>query len=164
MMRMEEREAALSALAEGYHERAARLLDVRELGGQLVKVYAIEAPGRSVDPGSEEVAAWLRLAEAQLARESAVGSTGLGCVILHAGGDGDYVLVHTWVESYMSRLAVFTGPAGVPGELRPGPAGLAPCVWEASVLAQERDAYVRRVLAGSGPLAGRVAAWRDDTL
>lgn len=64
----------------------------------------------------------------------------------------------------MSDLAVFTGPAERPDELRPGRTGLAPCVWEAAVLAHERDAYSRHVLDATGPLAARLAAWRSDTV
>jgi hypothetical protein len=89
---------------------------------------------------------------------------GLGCVILHAGGDGDYVLVHSWVEGYMSRLAVLTGPMDRPEELRPASSGLAPCVWEAAVLAHEREAYVRCVLAGNGPFQRRLDTWSAAAL
>ncbi|NGO48966.1 hypothetical protein [Streptomyces ureilyticus] len=45
---------------------------------------------------------------------------------MHAGGDGDYVLVHTWIEALMSDLASFAGPAGQPDQLRPGRTGLGP--------------------------------------
>ncbi|MGW6354654.1 hypothetical protein ACWFR5_05455 [Streptomyces sp. NPDC055092] len=83
-------------------------------------------------------------------------------VLLHAGGDGDYVLVHTWIEGHMSDLAVFTGPAGHPELLRPGRTGLAPCVWEAAVLGHERTAFTRHVLDGTGPLADRLADWSAD--
>jgi hypothetical protein len=85
-------------------------------------------------------------------------------LIVHAGGDGDYVLVHTWIEDHMSDLAVFTGPAGRPEELRPGRSGLAPCVWEAAVLAHEREALSRHVLGGTGALPDRLAAWSADTV
>jgi len=64
----------------------------------------------------------------------------------------------------MSRLAVFNGPMGDPGALRPASTGLAPCVWEAAVLAQERAAFVRHVLGGEGPLESRVQAWSSDVL
>ncbi|AOR36344.1 hypothetical protein BFF78_39525 [Streptomyces fodineus] len=35
-----------------------------------------------------------------------------------------HILVHSWIEGHMSDHAVFTGPA----EVRPGRAGLAPCI------------------------------------
>jgi hypothetical protein len=92
------------------------------------------------------------------------GSLGLAVLLVHAGGDGDYVLVHTWIEGYMSDLAVFVGPAGDAARLRPGRSGLAPCVWEAAVLAHERDAVTRHVLDGRGALDERLAAWRGDVL
>ncbi|WP_254705789.1 hypothetical protein [Streptomyces vilmorinianum] len=153
-------EAALLALARGHHARTARAWGTREAGGQLVKVYAIEAPGRTV--GEAELAPALRVAADQLALGRHAGALGLAVLILHAGGDGDYVLVHSWIEGHMSELAIWTGPAGRPEELRPGRRGLAPCVWEAAVLAHEREAFVRRILDGTGTAAERVRAWADD--
>ncbi|MEV5977272.1 hypothetical protein [Streptomyces sp. NPDC052114] len=154
--------AGLFDLAEAHHARAVRALGTREAGGHLVKVYAVEAPGRTVTEEAEATA--LGLAGSHLALGRARGSLGLAVLIVHAGGDGDYVLVHTWIEGYMSDLAVFVGPAGQSGELRPGRAGLAPCVWEAAVLAHERDAFARHVLDGTGPMAERLAAWRVDVV
>lgn len=153
---------ALLALGKEHHGRPVRPLGTRELAGHLVKVYALSAPGRTV--AEADTAAALRIAEAHLALGRTRGSLGLAVLIVHAGGDGDYVLVHSWIEGLMSDLAVFTGPAGRPDELRPGRTGLAPCVWEAAVLAHERDAYSRHVLDATGPLAVRLAAWRSDTV
>ncbi|MGW0710950.1 hypothetical protein ACWD4G_34195 [Streptomyces sp. NPDC002643] len=153
---------ALLALAEGHHGRAVRPMGAREAGGHLVKVYAVEAPGREVTERDADTA--LGIAGAHLELGPARGSLGLAVVIVHAGGDGDYVLVHTWIEGYMSDLAVFTGPAGKPELLRPGRTGLAPCVWEAAVLAHERDAFSQHVLDGEGPIPDRLTAWRDDVL
>jgi hypothetical protein len=153
---------ALDQLAAGYHQRPARLLSLQHLGGQRAKVYAVEAPGRTVDLESWDRGLGLAALALQSHRET--GGLGLACVILHAGGDGDYVLAHSWVEGYMSRLAVFTGPMGEPDALRPASTGLAPCVWEGAVLAQERNAFVRHVLGGDGPLENRVEAWSSDVL
>ncbi|MEV0705388.1 hypothetical protein AB0I53_46785 [Saccharopolyspora sp. NPDC050389] len=153
---------ALLALADGYHARAVRPLGTRPVAGHLVKPYAIEAPGRSVT--DEGLQAALRVAADHLASAQLRGSLGLAVLLVHAGGDGDYVLVHTWIEGYMSDLAVFVGPPGDAAQLRPGRSGLAPCVWEAAVLAHERDAVIRHVLAGRGALDERLAAWRGDVL
>ncbi|CAL9353846.1 hypothetical protein [Streptomyces sp. enrichment culture] len=155
-------EKVLLALAEGHHARRVRPLGTHEAAGHLVKAYAIEAPGRTVS--ERDAGAALRIAQEQLRSAGQRGTTGLAVLIAHAGGDGDYLLLHTWIEAYMSDLTVLTGPAGDPERLRPGRAGLAPCVWEAAVLAHEREAYVRRVLDGTGPLGERLAAWGADTL
>ena len=152
----------LLTLAAGYHARTVRPLDVTTLAGHTVKAYAIEAPGRTVTAADAEAAR--RIAADHLASACRRGSLGLAVLLVHLGGDGDYVLVHTWIEGYMSDLAVFTGPAGDPGALRPGRTGLAPCVWEAAVLAHERDAFSRHVLDGDGTLEDRLAAWRGDVL
>lgn len=153
---------ALLALAGSHHARATRPLGTGEAAGHLVKVYALEAPGRSVSEQDTEAA--LRIAGAHLELGRVRGSLGLAVLIVHAGGDGDYVLVHTWIEGHMSDLAVFTGPAGRPEQLRPGRTGLAPCVWEAAVLSHERDAFSRHVLDGTGPLAERLVSWGADTV
>ncbi|MFI9000035.1 hypothetical protein [Streptomyces sp. NPDC053541] len=153
---------AVMALAEGHHARTVRALGAREVAGHLLKVYGIEAPGRAV--GEAEAAPALALAADHLALGRHRGSLGLAVLLVHVGGDGDYVLVHSWIEGHMSDLAVWTGPAGRPAELRPGRAGLAPCVWEAAVLAHEREAFVRHLLDGTGPGAVRVSAWAADTL
>ncbi|GAA2308260.1 hypothetical protein OG879_00550 [Streptomyces caniferus] len=153
---------ALLAPAEGYHARAVRPLGGREVSGHLVKPYAIEAPGRRVTDVDLQTA--LRVAAGHLASASLRGSLGLAVLLVHVGGDGDYVLVHTWIEGYMSDLAVFAGPTGEAARLRPGRSGLAPCVWEAAVLAHERDAVIRHLWDGRGPLDARLAAWRGDVL
>ncbi|MCF2532745.1 hypothetical protein [Yinghuangia soli] len=152
--------AALAALAGEFHARGVRAAGVHDVAGHLVKAYVIEAPGRSVT--AEDEAAALDLAGAHLAGGRARGTLGLAVLLMHAGGDGDYVIVHSWIEGYMSDLAVFLGPAGRPAELRPGRTGLAPCVWEADVLAHERTAFARSVLDGSGPMPERLAAWAAD--
>ncbi|MFD3948155.1 hypothetical protein [Streptomyces sp. NPDC058579] len=68
-------EKALMALAEGHHTRTARAWGTREAGGHLVKVYAIEAPGRTV--GEADLGPALRLAADQLALGRRAGALGL---------------------------------------------------------------------------------------
>ncbi|WP_247698224.1 hypothetical protein [Streptomyces sp. RK75] len=114
----------LLTLGAGYHSRAVSPLGTQETAGHLVKVYAIEAPGRTVAERGKSAA--LRLAADHLAAGGARGSLGLAVLLVHAGGDGDYVLVHTWIEGYMSDLAVFTGPAGAPRSAAAGAAGPGP--------------------------------------
>jgi hypothetical protein len=152
--------SAMKDLADTHHARAVRPLGTHEVAGHLVKAYGIEAPGREV--GGVEAA--LSIAEAHLATAGLRGSLGVAVLLVHAGGDGDYVLVHTWIEGDMSDLAVFVGPVGEPEGLRPGRQGLAPCVWEAAVFAYERDAWVRHVLDGDGEIGERLAAWSADVL
>jgi RimJ/RimL family protein N-acetyltransferase len=151
--------AVLRKLADGYHERPTRSLGTRHQDGHVVKLYAVEAPGRHVDAAHEQAA--LRLLDGS---DGDGDATGLAVVIVHAGADGDYVVIQSWLADYLTRLAVFAGPAGEPLRLRPAPPGLGPCVWEAAVLAHERAAFVDHVLTGSGPVEDRVRAWADDVL
>jgi hypothetical protein len=153
---------SLAALSREHHERGVRPYGVREAGGHLVKVYGLHAPGRVVADENLEVP--LRLADSYLRLGAARGSLGLAVLIFHAGGDGDYLLVHTWIEGYMSDLVIFSGPAGRPDELRPARAGLAPCVWEAAILAHERTAFSKHVLSSSDGLKPRLNAWAGDLL
>lgn len=153
---------ALPALAEGHHDRPTRPSGTREPTGHLVEAYALEAPGRTVTEQGTEAA--LRMAADHLASGRQRGSLGLAVLIVHADGDGDYVLVHTWIEGDMADLAIFTGPVGRPELLRPGRVGLAPCAWEAALLTHEREAFSRHVLSGTGPLPDRLAAWSADTV
>ncbi|GAA2168190.1 hypothetical protein [Actinomadura napierensis] len=150
------------ALADDFHARVVRYLGSRAVAGHLVKPYAIEAPGRRVS--DEDLQTALAVADAHLASAQLRGSLGLAVLLVHAGGDGDYVLVHTWIEGYMSDLAVYTGPADDFTRLRPGRSGLAPCVWEAAVLSHERDAFTRHVLDGRDVAQERLAAWCKDGL
>lgn len=148
----------LRELADGYHERRTRSLGTRQQDGQLVKVYAVEAPGRVVDAGQEQAALHL----AARPHDGEGDSTGLTVVVVHAGADGDYVIIQSWLTDYMTSLTIFAGPPGEPGRLRPAPPGLGPCVWEAAVLTHERSAFVGHVLTGGGPLEPRLRAWTDD--
>jgi hypothetical protein len=153
---------ALTALAREHHCRTVLPFGARVTGAHLVKVYGLQAPGRVVT--EDQLTAGLRMAAAYLGLGAARGSLGMAVLIVHAGGDGDYVLVHTWIEGYMSDLAIFSGPAGLPDLLRPARAGLAPCVWETAVIAHERDAFSRHMLGGGGALQDRLTAWAADTL
>jgi hypothetical protein len=152
----------LIALADGFHRRATRSLGLRQVSGHMVKLYAIEAPGRQV--GVAEERTFLDAVADELGGDRMLDSLGLACVIVHAGADGDYVIVHTWIGDYMSRLSILMGPAERPDMLQLAPPGLAPCVWEGAVLAHERQAYIDQVLCGSGSLEARLKLWADDVM
>ncbi|ASU84315.1 hypothetical protein CDO52_17285 [Nocardiopsis gilva YIM 90087] len=153
--------AGLRTLAADYAPRDVRPLGVWDLDGSLLKVYAICVPGQQVD--TPLLDRGRELAALRTRADMAVGALGLGTVILHRGGDGDYVIVLNWTEGFMSRTGIFTGPLGRPEELRPGPAGLSPCLWELAVIAHERDALHRDVVM-SDDLDVGIAAWRENVL
>lgn len=151
--------AGLRALASAYAPRTVRPLELWEASGLLLKAYTIHIPGADVDEALLERAH--DLAVNRTRADLAVGALGLGAVVVHRGGDGDYVVVFNWTEGFMSRTAIFAGPRGDPAGLRPGPEGLSPCLWELAVLAHERSAF-HRLLQATDPEAG-VLVWRDDT-
>lgn len=156
------RSEILRDLISGFHDRSVRPAGSSTVAGHLLKTYVIEAPGRAVT--DQDLQTGLEVAAAHLASAELRGSAGLAVLIFHAGANGDYLLVHTWIEDHMSDLAVFVGRAGEPTTLRPGRAGIAPCVWEAAVLAHERDAFSRNVLDGQGAIEERLASWRKDLI
>lgn len=153
--------AALAALAAGYAYRPIRPLGVWDLTGQPFKAYSITAPGRDLGAAPAERARGV--AQAQVAIDRQMGGLGLGVVIVHLGDDGNYVVVQSWIEGYMRRLALFCGPAQRPDLLRPAPRGLAPCVWELAVLAHERDTFQRHLLDTTDPVAA-LPDWVADTI
>jgi hypothetical protein len=94
----------------------------------------------------------------QLEFDDAMGSVGLGVVVLHLGDDGIYLVVQSWAKDFQSRLSIFSGMEV--DDLRPAPIGAAPCVWELEVLSHERASYVHHILSADVDIDG----WLDDAL
>ncbi|GAA2812887.1 hypothetical protein GCM10010522_33230 [Kribbella solani] len=90
--------------------------------------------------------------------DDAMGSAGLGVVVLHLSDDGVYLVVQSWAKDFQSRLSIFSGIDV--GDLRPAPIGAGPTVWEQEVLSHERAAYVQHILSAEVD----VDAWLDDAL
>lgn len=148
---------ALTGLAGGYRPRPVTPLVPWKLDdGWLVKPYVVTSAG--VSWNDEQVEAARGVTIRQLGYDGAVGGLGLAVAVLHLGEDGVYLVVHSWVSGYQSRLAIFTGVDA--DYLRAAPTGVGPGIWELEVLSHERLAYVSHILRDDVD----TQAWLDDVL
>jgi hypothetical protein len=125
-------------------------------GGWRLKRYTIALPGEPFDEG--RFAAGRGLALSALPEPAVTPSRpGVGVVIEHQGREADYVVLAWWDRENELPVRVIVGDeAG----WRPARDGESFCVWDLAVLAAERDAYVRTVLAPGAPGdAAYLAAW-----
>lgn len=84
---------------------------------------------------------------------------GAAFAVLHAGADANWLLLDWWTDGDILSQTLWRADRDETRFLPvPGPA-LA-CVWELTVLAHERDAWVRHMLRADPDPAG----WRADVL
>ena len=137
-------------LTHRYAPRRVRPMGVRAFGDWTLKVYGIAYEGD--EPGSALVEAALGAVESALPSPAlAKDRYGLGFLGIHDGRDSNFVFVSWWEnENELQHRVFFSGPEN-PGRLREAtaeePIG---CVWDLSVLAHEREAWIRHVLARHG--------------
>ena len=88
---------------------------------------------------------------------------GLGFLGIHQGRESNFVFVSWWENENELQHRVFFSTPGRPGELRSAaPDEPIACVWDLSVIAHEREAWIRHVL--SRPSAADPAAYLADAL
>lgn len=139
-------------LPSRYEPRSIRFLELWKPGDWRVKVYGISA--RNDRPERDLVAVAKELALKQFPRPAVTENRyGVGLLIVHEGGDGNYVLVDWWLGKHKLKSYVYSAD---PGRVRPEEfrdvtsTGLTGCVWELHVLDFERRAWVHSVLAREG--------------
>jgi prepilin-type processing-associated H-X9-DG protein len=125
---------------------------VESLDGWRIKVYGI-AYGRP-EPRPELVDAGRAVARERLPRPAVTETRyGVGFLGIHDGRGANFVFVDWWERENELHHHVYFSSPDKPAELRP-PADGDPvaCTWDLSVVARERDAWVRHVLASvNGP-------------
>ncbi|HEY2062008.1 hypothetical protein [Amycolatopsis sp. NBC_01480] len=128
-----------------YSPRLVKALPPLDVRGRALKAYGIFADPVDADtPPSPE---WLRQQVASVLLEPPEPEDHpAGFVILHRGGDGDYLLVSQWFDANMLKHWVRGSAGGAAFEPLAERAVIA-CVWELEVLKFERDAWVKTVLA-----------------
>lgn len=150
-------------LTEAYRPRPVRFLGVTRLDGWRVKTYGITAEAER--PPGALVEAAERLAREVLpnppvwspARNEepvvAKDRYGVAILIVHEARDGNFALVSWWVGENMLEHHVHFAADGPPFVFEDlATTGIAACVWELSVLAFERTAWVETVLdSPAGP-------------
>ena len=132
---------------EAYAPRPVRPMGVRAFGDWTLKLYGI-AYGRE-EPSPELVQAALRAADSTLpAPARSDDRYGLGFLGIHDGRDSNFVFVSWWENQNELQHRVFYSALNRPGELRPAtPQEPIACVWDLSVIAHEREAWIRHVLS-----------------
>jgi hypothetical protein len=133
----------------GYVPRRVVPLPLRESAGWRLKPTVVLAQGREVDDALVEAAfeaAHELLPDARLDADH----YRVGIVLVHFGMRYDFVLVGYWRFESELRYATFMRASSDSTRLAPLPgAELATDVWDLSVLAFEREAWVQRVLRAS---------------
>jgi len=77
---------------------------------------------------------------------------GVGFLGIHDGRGGNFVFVDWWEQENELHHHVFFSTSDEPAELRPwAPDDPIACVWDLSVVAHERAAWIRHVLAADRP-------------
>lgn len=148
-------------LTEPYATRPVTALGTWRCGDWQIKKYAIVYRRDAARP---ELIAAAEAAAAELLPTPAVTSTryGVGFLGIHDGRGSNLVFVDWWEEENELHHHVFFSPADDPASLRSAtPGDPVACVWDLSVVAHEREAWIRHVFAADVP---DLDAYLDDQL
>lgn len=143
------------AAPNAYAHRPTRFRGVREFGAWRFKEYEITLPGVECREG--DFADGRRAALAELPSTAvATGRPGVGFLILHAGRGAAYVVLAWWdnENELPMRILVRSDRERI---WRPAGSHESVCVWDLEVIAFERQAYVKTVLAAGGSVAEYLA-------
>lgn len=133
-----------------YRPRRFLPLGVLELDGWRLKSTAITHADRTFSPRFAEAAG--AAARAALPHPAVTATRyGLGFLGVHQGRTADVAFVDWWMDEDELHHVMFV--TGADGGLRPArPGELTACSWDLALIAFERDAWVRTVLADpAGP-------------
>ena len=147
-------DAVRTSCGAGTRPAPARRLDI--------EAYGIAYRGG--EPRPELVDAAARAASSALPNPAVdVDRYGLGFLGIHDGRDSNFVFVCWWQKENELQHRVFFSTPELPGRLRPATqeAPIA-CVWDLSVIAHEREAWIRHMLAEPG--AFNAEAYLADAL
>ncbi len=143
--------------------RTVRAGGVLEHGGWRLKRYDIHIEG---DPLDEGVYARGRAFALELLPEPSQTSLrpGVGFVICHRGAAVDYLILNWWdnENELFQRICIRARPDGA---WEPGEGRGSFCVWDAEVIWQERQAYVRHVLGATTdlePISASGPGWTGE--
>jgi hypothetical protein len=144
--------------ASAYAPRPVVFYGVEELAGWPVKVYGIAVTAAEARP--ELVNATRERARVVLAETGEGDGPSAAFVIAHDAWPACFALVHWWrgVDLYQRY---YRSPLERPTELELTETGRVGCVWELEVVAYEREAWLRHVVAPTEP---DVAAYLVDRL
>jgi hypothetical protein len=136
---------------EPYAARPVSALGTWRCGDLRIKRYAIAYRREAARP---ELIAGAEAAAERMLPTPAVTPTryGVGFLGAHDGRGGNFVFVDWWEQENELHHHVFFSTSIDPGALRPAtPADPIACVWDLGVVAHEREAWIRHVLAADVP-------------
>jgi copper chaperone CopZ len=148
-------------LAEPYIARPVAALGVWRHGDWRMKKYTIAYRRESARPELIEAA---EAVAADTLPTPAITPIryGVGILGIHDGRGAGLVFVDWWEQENDLHHHVFLSPDTDRGTLRPAtPTELAACVWDLSVIAYEREAWMRHVFAAEAP---NLDAYLEDQL
>jgi hypothetical protein len=141
-----------------YRDRHISYLNLANIFGWRLKLYGVSVSEFGVSMNAQ--AAVVHLAERILPvpplwptkpdqeTPSFEARYGVGFGIAHEAADGLYALISWWVGENMLQHHVYYAETGKPEDFKSiAETGVIACVWEMQVMAFERNAWVRDVLA-----------------
>ncbi len=151
---------ALTATA--YRPRRISFLELWEDRGWRMKISGIACNGLS--PRTELVQAAKKVAQERI-EQIPVGQDNykVGFIGVHDGKTSNFVFVDWWADENELHHHVYVSPTDQPAQLTYAtPTGLCACVWDLSLMAFEREAWLRTILQNpSGP---DLEAYLSDTM
>jgi len=138
-----------------------RFLATTDVDGWKIKTYGI-APADAVPRSALVRAARARAAAVLPTRPDQEGAFGVGFLIVRDGVDGCLAFVDWWAHVDELYQRVFAAPHDRPQALAPQTTAGVGSVCELEVLAHERAAWLRHVLAN--PVGRNIDAYLTDTL
>lgn len=154
-------EQRVVAVSERYAPRPVSALGTWQCGDWRMKKYAIAYARETARP---ELVGAAEATAADVLPTPAVTATryGVGFLGIHDGRGGNFVFIDWSEQENELHHHVFFSTAAEPGSLRAASAGdPIACVWDLSVIAHERKAWLRHVLA---PDVANLDAYLADQL
>lgn len=148
-------------VSEPYAPRPVLALGTWHCGGWRIKKYAIAYARETPRP---ELVAAAEASAADILPTPAVTASryGVGFLGIHDGRGGNFVFIDWWEQENELHHHVFFSTAAEPGSLRAATAGdPIACVWDLSVIAHERQAWLRHVLVAD---VANLDAYLEDQL
>lgn len=133
-------------LTEPYKPRPIRYLGLWSLDSWRLKVYGI-AYNKS-EPSLTLVDSARHIAQERIELSTAhANHYNVGFIGIHEGKTGNFVFIDWWADENELHHHIYTSPSERPQELTyMTPTGLAACTWDLSVMAFEREAWVKSML------------------
>lgn len=134
-----------------YAPRAFRHDGLWTIDGLIFKAYLINVPGRTHIPPDmlTNAKAYIELTLPAI-RTQEREDHALGYVILHAGEEGNWLLVHWWAHKDIAMRMLASAEIGKTQFKSEDHRRFHACVWEHVVINHERDAWVEEMMRDGG--------------